>query len=60
MKRIECEQFSRVCGYFRPEKQANPGKRAEISERLLFDVNNKNKTYNEWDVKNEKIACNIR
>ena len=40
MKKIEAEVYSRVVGYFRPEKQANPGKREEIADRKLYDVKN--------------------
>lgn len=50
-KVIPVEQFQRVCGYYRPRTQANPGKIAEIDDRKLFDVNNKNKTYEQWDIK---------
>lgn len=38
MKKIEAEVYSRVVGYFRPEKQANPGKREEIADRKQYDV----------------------
>lgn len=31
-----CEVYSRVCGYMRPVKQWNPGKRAEYARRLVF------------------------
>lgn len=34
---VEC--YSRVVGYFRPISQANPGKRAEMEDRLPFDAN---------------------
>lgn len=39
-KAIECEIYTRVCGYYRPIKQANKGKQAEIADRKLYDANN--------------------
>lgn len=33
-----CEVFSRVCGYLRPVKQFNPGKKAEFIKRTNFKV----------------------
>jgi anaerobic ribonucleoside-triphosphate reductase len=33
---IPCEIYTRVVGYFRPVDQANPGKRAEIAERVML------------------------
>jgi anaerobic ribonucleoside-triphosphate reductase len=34
----ECQQYSRVCGYFAPVKQWNKGKREEFKERKMYDV----------------------
>jgi glucan biosynthesis protein len=39
MRKIPCEIYSRVVGYFRPVDQYNPGKRAEFNERLEYLVN---------------------
>lgn len=44
-----CEVFSRVCGYVRPVKQYNPGKKAEKSMRVDYKIDereytNENKT----------------
>jgi anaerobic ribonucleoside-triphosphate reductase len=36
-KKIPCEIYSRVVGYFRPVNQMNPGKRAEFGERKYYD-----------------------
>ena len=35
---VEC--FTRICGYFRPIKQANPGKTAEIMDRRPMPTKN--------------------
>lgn len=34
-KKIPCEIYSRVCGYFRPLSSANKGKQEEIKDRYL-------------------------
>ena len=34
--KIECECYDRVVGYYRPVKQCNKGKQAEISDRLRW------------------------
>lgn len=34
----ETEVYSRVCGYFRPVKNWNKGKRQEFKDRKVFDV----------------------
>jgi ribonucleoside-triphosphate reductase len=34
----ECEVFTRVCGYLRPVKQFNKGKREEYKERKLYKI----------------------
>jgi ribonucleoside-triphosphate reductase len=36
--RIECEVYSRVCGYLRPTKQWNDGKQSEFEDRKEFDT----------------------
>ncbi len=40
MKKIPCEVFSRVCGYYRPVNQWHEGKRAEFENRKTYDANN--------------------
>jgi len=35
---IPVESYTRVCGYFRPEANANKGKREEIRQRKLYDT----------------------
>lgn len=35
----ECEVYSRCCGYFRPVKAWNIGKREEFLDRKKYDVN---------------------
>jgi hypothetical protein len=37
-KRIPCEVYSRVCGYYRPVEAFNPGKKQEFEERVPFIV----------------------
>jgi len=37
---IECEVYSRVCGYFRPTNGWNPGKKAEFAERKFTKFHN--------------------
>lgn len=34
----ETEVYSRVCGYCRPVKDWNPGKREEFVDRLSYEV----------------------
>ena len=34
----ECEVYSRCCGYFRPVKNWNKGKRQEFKERAAYNV----------------------
>ncbi len=36
MKKIPCEVYSRVVGYFRPVTNWNKGKQQEYSERVEF------------------------
>ncbi len=36
-KNASCEVYSRIVGYLRPVDQWNNGKRAEFSDRKLFD-----------------------
>jgi hypothetical protein len=37
-KRVSCEVFSRVVGYFRPVGNWNAGKQAEFKDRLEYDL----------------------
>ncbi len=37
-KRVSCEVFSRVVGYFRPVGNWNAGKQAEFKDRLAYDL----------------------
>jgi len=37
-KKVPCEVWTRVVGYFRPESQCNKGKREEIRNRRPADV----------------------
>ena len=36
--RVPCEVFTRVCGFYRPVRQFNPGKKEEYGERLNVRV----------------------
>ena len=47
-KEMPCEVWSRVVGFYRPKSECNPGKKSELEERKLFDVNNKKKNYPRW------------
>lgn len=38
MKKIPCETYSRVVGYFRPTRQWNKGKKSEFEDRKNFSV----------------------
>jgi hypothetical protein len=33
-----CEIYSRVCGYHRPTRNWNKGKRAEFKDRVVFAI----------------------
>lgn len=41
MKKVACEVYSRVCGYYRPVSNFNPGKQAEFAERKPFELDDK-------------------
>lgn len=34
--KIPVETYSRVCGYYRPTQQWNPGKRQEFKDRKVY------------------------
>ena len=36
MKKIECEIYSRVCGFYWPVQSWNPGKKEEFRERTEY------------------------
>ena len=38
MKKIRCEIYSRISGYYRPVQQYNKGKQEEFSERKKIKV----------------------
>lgn len=38
MKQIPVELFSRVCGFYRPTSEWNPGKKSEYVDRKEFIV----------------------
>ena len=38
MKKINCEIYSRISGYYRPVSQYNKGKKEEFSERRKIKV----------------------
>jgi anaerobic ribonucleoside-triphosphate reductase len=35
---IQCEVYSRVCGYYRPTNGFNPGKKQEFTERVPVKI----------------------
>ncbi len=38
MKKVPCEIWSRVVGYYQMTRQWNPGKREEFSERKMYNL----------------------
>jgi anaerobic ribonucleoside-triphosphate reductase len=42
VKRVKCEIYSRVCGYFRPVESWNEGKQSEYKDRKMFKAEAKN------------------
>ena len=40
-KKVPCEVWSRVVGYFQPIKQWNKGKKEEFRERKYYDLGKK-------------------
>lgn len=36
--KIRCEIYTRACGYYRPVNQMNFGKRQEVKERKMYDL----------------------
>lgn len=41
-KKIPCEVYSRVVGYYRPVQHWNAAKKEEFKERHLFDLREQN------------------
>lgn len=37
-KKVPCEVYSRIVGYFRPIRNWNKGKRQEFAERKVYSV----------------------
>ena len=43
IKKVPCEVYSRIVGYFRPVRNWNKGKRQEFSDRKVYELEaNKN------------------
>ena len=40
----ETEVYSRVCGFYRPVKNWNPGKQSEFDARKTYDIGEKHET----------------
>lgn len=53
MKKIRCEIYSRISGYYRPVSQYNKGKKEEFSERRKIKV--PEVVLNEVSVKNIQV-----
>jgi len=51
-KRVKCEVYSRVVGYFRPVGNWNAGKQEEYKDRLEFNVDKSLKSKYANDMKN--------
>ena len=43
LKRVPCEVYTRCCGYYRPVKQMNDAKTAEVNDRVTFRIKYDNK-----------------
>jgi len=43
-KRIPCEVYSRIVGYFRPVRNWNKGKQAEFADRKVYRVTEETET----------------
>lgn len=41
-----CEVYTRVCGFIRPMKYWNKGKKEEFKDRKLYDLKKENKNAN--------------
>jgi hypothetical protein len=54
---LECEIYSRVCGYFRPVRNWNIGKQEEFKERKTFKVDAKIFEVNETDKQVIQASC---
>ena len=44
MKKVPCEVFCRVVGYYRPISNWNEGKKAEFHDRVTFSTSNSAET----------------
>ena len=38
MKKVQCEVYSRIVGYFRPIENWNIGKKKEFEQRVEYDI----------------------
>jgi len=38
MKKIECEIYTRCCGYFRPQNQFNKGIKEQVKQRKMLKI----------------------
>ena len=43
MGKCVTEVYSRITGYFQPQKQWNPGKKDEFKDRKRYDINKEKK-----------------
>jgi anaerobic ribonucleoside-triphosphate reductase len=43
IKKVQCEVYSRVVGYYRPVNSWNEGKKAEFQNRKMFDLGKERK-----------------
>lgn len=48
-ERQECEQWTRVMGYFRPKSEFNKGKKSEFEERKYFSEDKANERMESLD-----------
>lgn len=38
MRKIPCEIYSRIVGYFRPLEQWNPAQKEQFHDRIVFEI----------------------
>lgn len=58
MKKVPCEVYSRVVGYFRPVSQWNKGKQEEFNERQEFMLS-KPWERAKWKEEEKSHSCSV-
>jgi ribonucleoside-triphosphate reductase (formate) len=55
VKKIPCEVYSRVVGYFRPVKNWNIGKQQEFDDRKVYDAKKSLRKHIAREIVNEDV-----